>query len=322
MVEFGDLRPMLAQRLRSPFNSPDHMFEVKWDGYRALAYVTPRGVRYQSRQGKDLSESFPSLSRCPVGFPAHGAVVDGEIVSMVGQRSSFHHLRQGRGHLVYVAFDLLLAGDGLSLMDRPWHERRRHLEDGWVESPAWSLSPVVAEQGEWLWQIITQQGLEGMVAKTKSGPYLAGQRSGHWVKVSHRKTLDCVIVSVLVAGSGRISSVGVAVYDAKRLHYLGQVGSGLSQQTLRRIRDQLKTTPEAMVSNPPDDALLWTVPTLVCTVEYLEITPRGRLRHPVFCRLRPELSPSDCHWPKGGTWDKDKVSGQDRPAQLPPDQCP
>ena len=299
MVEFGDLSPMLAIRTRAPFSSSQYAFEVKWDGYRALAYITEEGVRWQSRQGKELTATFPLLKNSRAAFSHPGAVLDGEIVSMEQGRSSFHHLRRGQGSIVYVAFDLLATGGGTLIVDQPWQERRHRLEEGWEECPHWSLSPVVMDEGEVLWQVVTRQGHEGMIAKTKTSPYLVGRRSSHWLKLSHRKTLDCIIVSLLMKEGRRLSSVGVAVYHEGTLHYLGQVGSGLNVASARRIIETVQVVNEPVVEEISPKQL-WVTPELVCTVEYLEITPARRLRHPVFRQLRPDLSVKDCGWPLEG----------------------
>jgi DNA ligase D-like protein (predicted ligase) len=288
---------MLAATAPGPFDSPEHAFEVKWDGYRALAFVDGGAVRLQSRQLRDLTSAFPAVQALGTRVDATPAVLDGEVIAFDREgRPSFSALRNGSGVVVYMAFDLLVVA-GEELFGRGWEERRARLEAEVRPSEVVQLSPVVRTHGRALYQTVLRRDLEGMVAKAVASPYLPGQRSSHWLKVRNVKTADCVITGY-TPGRGRlIGALLLGCYDRDdRLVYVGHVGTGFSEEEARTVIGL--TRPHAL-PRPARAGPTVVEPELACSVEYLEWTPDRRLRHPVFRELRPDLDPRQCRLPGG-----------------------
>lgn len=285
---------MLAAAAAEPFDSDQHSFEIKWDGYRALARVEEGGCTLTSRQGRDITARFPALQGLATSVKKPPAVVDGEIVSFDERgQPRFGQLHRGQGMVVYVAFDLLVEG-GVPLMHRPWHERRARLEGGTDPGQTMVLSPVVTGAGRALYRTVVEQGLEGMMAKDREGPYLPGRRSRYWLKIRNARTLDCVIVGF---GRGRGRSLGALVvgcYGEDGLVPLGHVGTGFSEGEAADLLSRLHPrTPQPQGGK----GVVWVEPDLVCRVEYLELTSDLKLRHVVFRGLRPGVDPASCRLP-------------------------
>ncbi|HEY8552483.1 MAG TPA: non-homologous end-joining DNA ligase [Thermaerobacter sp.] len=318
----GRLQPMLARRAPAPFSSPEHRFEIKWDGYRCLAFVDPAQGRtfLQSRHGHDLTPLFPELAGLHRLLPA-AAVLDGEIVALAAGRPSFAALQQraagvgaaarasrgrtaGIAPAVFVLFDLLGLG-GAVWLPRPLGERVHRLERLFPQgsAPGVALSRGVEGQGEALFARVRDQGLEGVVAKRLDSPYLPGWRTGHWQKIKAERELDAVVGGVVPGG--RAAGVGtllVGLYGPDgALHYVGHVSTGLSGEAVRHLVGRVRpraTCPFATVpARARGQPVVWVEPTLVCEVAYLHWTPQGHLRHPVFRRWRDDLEPRDCQLP-------------------------
>lgn len=313
---------MLAEPAPEPFDSDEHLFEPKWDGYRCLAFLDRdafprRGMMLQSRRGADLTARFPELAALGAR-PWRRTILDGELLALRGGRADFYGLARRLGlpdaagaappeAVVLVVFDMLMER-GEELVRLPLVERRARLERCLREAGAagLALSPAVAGCGRALYRLALAHGLEGVVAKRASSPYLPGRRSPDWLKVRRRQELDCVIGGVApgaVAGFGSFLVGAYADPGARRrgepLRYLGHVGSGLGAAEVARVLARLRpraTPPFAEVPRERAQAL-WVEPELVCRVEFQEITPAGRLRHPVYRGLREDKSPDECVLP-------------------------
>lgn len=287
---------MLACAAPAPFDSPRHLFEPKWDGYRCLAFVGAGETRLQSRNLRDITGQFAGLARLHTRLQGRSAVVDGEITAWQEGRPSFSALQSGRGRLVFVAFDLLEL-EGRELLTCPLEVRRHALErvvptDG--GDPPLVLSPVVPERGRELFARAAELGLEGVVAKERGSPYLPGQRSRHWLKVKVRRTADCVIVGYRLAPGGDLGSLVLAVPAGDGWKLVGHVGTGWDRRTGAHILSLLRPAPP-VVKAPPDlrHGVTWVEPRLVCSVAYLEVTGEGMLRHTSFIGLRRDLEPEE-----------------------------
>ncbi|MGB9867076.1 MAG: non-homologous end-joining DNA ligase [Bacillota bacterium] len=294
------IRPMLCIQGNQPFDDQDYLFEPKWDGYRAIVYLS-KGVSIQSRNLRDITAGFPELwemRKALVG--SNAAVLDGEIVCMVNGRPSFHALERRQVPASYVAFDILFDGDK-NLMTYPLLERKQLLVSRVVESHGLAVNKYVEAQGRMLFDAACQLGFEGIVAKHKVSPYLPGKRSGWWIKIKRKVTLDCVIGGLTLDSQGRLSSLALGAFVQGRLRYLGNVGSGLGREAQRQVLEKAKAAPECRfdleLSRVPERVLkntVWIEPTLCCEVTFAEFTPQGRLRQPVLSRLREDKSPEEC----------------------------
>ncbi|HEY2705755.1 MAG TPA: DNA ligase D [Candidatus Dormibacteraeota bacterium] len=309
------LRPMLAMPVAEPFSRAGWLFEMKYDGVRALATLRDGGVHLRGRSGRDETGRYPELAALTGALRAREAVVDGEIVALDEEgRPSFERLQRrinvtGARQVAlaaaevpasFAAFDLVHL-DGHDLRDLPLSLRKRLLRDLLTESAEVRYADHVEEDGEALFAAIRERGLEGMVAKRGDSRYEGGRRSAAWLKVKAWCEQDCVICGLTAGRGGRTGSVGslvLGVYDGGVLVHAGQAGSGLDEamiDLLRRRLEPLRTErspfdPEPSIPQP----VTWVRPELVCSVRFTEWTAAGTLRHPVFRGLRPDVRPEDC----------------------------
>jgi bifunctional non-homologous end joining protein LigD len=290
---YRQMRPMLASSGQEPFDGPDWAFELKWDGYRALALVTPDETELRSRSGRDLTGAYPELADLRRAVMLQEVVLDGEVVVIgEGGEPDFNALQNGRGPFTYVAFDLLYA-DGEWLLERPWRERRARLAEAVAPeaSPRMILSDHVEERGTALFDAAAERGLEGIVAKRTDSPYRPGQRVREWLKIKSRPEMVATIGGFTEGtGShrGTLGALLVGEPDGEGgLTYLSHVGSGFSHDLARRLWDRLRgiEVQESPFSNevPSRGARpRWVRPGLRAEVSYSERTPDNRLRAPVF----------------------------------------
>ena len=290
-------QPMLAFPA-APFDSDDHLFEVKWDGIRALAYLDGR-TRLISRQGRDLSPRYPELEGVHRHFSAK-AVVDGEIVCLVDGKPSFYWLqrRNLRGAatypVVYIVFDLLYYG-GEDLCPLPLMERKEILQRSLAPGDSVALSSFIIGRGIDYYHAAASHGLEGIMAKEIASPYLSGRRSRAWLKIKVRQVINLLIGGYLTT-NGALKSLLLGAKDVHGLRYVGAVGSGFTEQERKDLVErlaELSSSKPVLQGVPPDIArkARWTEPELVCRVEYLELTPEGLLRHATYKGLT--LAPCD-----------------------------
>lgn len=290
---------MLAARSAAVPTGAEWVYEPKWDGYRALATIAGGKARLESRNGNDLTARFASVAEVlPVAVRGSDAVLDGEVCALDSAGvARFGLLQGGEGQLMYVVFDVLEV-DGESLTGRPLEERRVLLE-GLVEATSVVTVTPWFDDGEALLEGARSNGLEGLIAKRRNGKYRPGVRSPDWQKVKLQQRQEFVVVG-WTNGSGRraddFGALLLAVRDAGRLRYVGNVGSGFSDAELGRLRAQLDllgrdAAPLAEVPKLPRvaaRAVHWVEPRLVAEVEFAEWTKDGRLRAPVYLGLRDD----------------------------------
>ena len=306
------LSPMLAESTDAPFHREGWMWEPKLDGYRVLAFIDERGVRLRSRRGLELAPQFPKLCAELAQQAVHGMILDGEIVAFdAAGKPSFGAL-QDRAQLkgareiaaadqtrpvVFYGFDLLHFA-GVDLRRSPYTDRRRYLAQCLLPSPLVQLVHV-AEDGVALNAAAVASGFEGVVGKRKESPYEAGKRSASWLKVKPTQTADFV-VGGYTSGKGARSPLGavlVGYWDDGSLRYASHVGSGFDDRSLAQVQGRLKplvrkACPFAEV--PEQNApTTWVEPSVVAEVSYHSWTDDGRLRAPVFLRLRDDVDPKE-----------------------------
>jgi bifunctional non-homologous end joining protein LigD len=292
-LRFAGLRPMLASSREDPFDDPAWAFELKWDGYRALALVTSEGSELTSRSGRDLTGAYPELGDLRRRLLCQEAVLDGEVVVLDARgRPDFNALQNGRGPFTYVAFDLLYL-DGAWIEERPWSERRALLA-GIVPPeapPVLILSDHVEGRGRDLFAAAAAQEVEGVMAKRMDAPYRPGRRVSDWVKIKSRREMTAEIGGFTEGAGGRRGALGALLVgerdDEGVLHYRGHVGSGFADRVARRLWERLRDreVPESPFAGPVPPASQpphWVGPGLRAEVRYAELTPDGRLRAPVF----------------------------------------
>lgn len=309
------LRPMLAVAAQ-PFSDIEYVFEVKWDGYRCLAYLNGETV-LRSRNMLDLTPAFTDLAAIHRLVSDLPAIIDGEIVVFADGRPDFG-LLQARGRLsdrkrisaaakahpaVFIAFDVLYR-NGRSVLQEPL-ERRRELLRGMVR-PATEIAVAesVPGDGEGFFEACKASGLEGVMAKRLDSPYFPGRRSPLWKKIRAWKSADLVICGWEPGGGPRLlGALILGVYRKGELVFAGKVGTGFDTRTGRELVELLARAaqPEPLFQLPRGyrGKPRWVEPVLVCAVDFTEATREGYLRHPVFKGLRPDKDPKECAWPYG-----------------------
>jgi bifunctional non-homologous end joining protein LigD len=296
---FRALRPMLATSVDEPFDDPGWAFELKWDGYRALALVTPDLTELRSRTGRDLTPGFPALGDLRRAIMVEEAVLDGEVVVLDrAGRSDFQALQAGRGTPSYVAFDLLYA-DGEWLLERPWSERRALLEAALAPEgpPLVVRSDHVEGAGRALFEAARARGVEGVVAKRMTSHYAPARRGGEWRKVKGRQEIVAAVGGYTVGAGMRRDTLGALIVGSAEdegLRYLAHVGSGLTDADLSALRRRLDDlgAPDSPFLEPPPPGRgtpRWVRPEITCRVLFAEWTDEGRLRAPVFAGLAPDV---------------------------------
>ena len=291
------IEPMLS-RIGSAFDAPTHLFEIKWDGVRAISYVESGAHRLHGRQRRDLATRYPELAFL-AQLPS-GCVLDGELVVLGSDgRPDFPSILRrenasaksaaaalAQQPVVYVVFDLLYERHA-SLLALPLRERRSRLERlvAGCGHARLVLSEGVVGAGQSLFAAVQERGLEGMVAKRLDSAYLPGERTDAWQKVKQVHQLHCVILGYEPDGERDFKSLIVASDVDGELRCVGKVGSGIGEAERRELRARLFTQRALRPIVDPGMPGVWVEPTLFCTVNFLERTASGALRAPVFVAL-------------------------------------
>src|SRR6476469_1320064 len=309
------VEPMLASPGTLPDDESDWSYEFKWDGVRALARVEGGRLRLHSRKGNDITVTYPELRRLGEELGATQVWLDGEIVAMHDGRPSFPALQQ-RMHVpnerqarslansvpvTYLIFDVLHL-NGKSCVDLPYTERRELLAGLDLTGPHWHVSPSFDDAGAAVVETAREQRLEGVIAKRRSSRYYPGRRTADWLKITEVLTLE-VLIGGWRPGEGRreggIGSLMMGVPTDVGVRYVGQVGTGFTDEVLADLHDRLK--PLVQKENPFHNEVprerakgaTWVRPELVGEVEFRNWTPDGRLRAPSWRGLRSDKDAAD-----------------------------
>ena len=292
--------PMLATLTEDVPTGKGWSFEVKFDGYRALAYLHGSEAHLVSRNGNDLTTRFEDVSRAlSSAIKTPDCVLDGEVCALDEQgRSSFSAMQQGSGPIVYYVFDVLEV-EGESLVDRPLEKRREELVRLLDRRNRTVLLSEAFDDGPGLKKAAAEQELEGIVAKKAGSRYEAGRRSRNWLKIKAHGRQE-FIVAGYTRGKGRrsgtIGSLVLAVSRGNGLEYVGNVGTGFTEKEIEKLLTKLRpleqaSSPFGFVPKMPKvrrDDIVWVEPKLVCEVEFAEWTHDGRLRAPSYKGLRED----------------------------------
>ena len=319
-VEFSlpTVKPMLAHPFEKGFDSKEWVFEVKWDGVRAITYKNNH-IRIQSRNGNDITRLYPEIvNALKMSLRGHkSTVLDGEIVVLNEKGIPDFNTHQHRMHIqnhheimslsvknpsTYYVFDILYD-KGKNLESLGYLERRQILNSVLKTNDTIRISEYIEEKGTEILASSKKLNLEGIVAKHKRSVYREGIRSRDWLKIKNTKTQDCVIIGYTRGLGSRVSHFGslvLAVYSAKerKLKFAGHAGTGFNDQTLSEIYSKLK--PLETNSRPVDKIpylnreTKWLKAVLVAEVKFDEWTSDGILRAPVFLRLRDDKKPEEC----------------------------
>jgi bifunctional non-homologous end joining protein LigD len=311
------VHPMLATSVEKPFDDPEWLFEIKWDGYRAVSFLQDGKVRLVSRNQNELTGEFPELHELSKLIKAKNAVLDGEVVALDEQgRASFSLMQQRTGirkggrrvgarrelQIVYYIFDLLYV-DGYDLRQVALEQRKQVLAQMIAPSELVRYSDHFP-QGLALFEVAKQKGLEGILAKKRASHYKE-RRNREWLKIKVTQTVDCVVGGYTDPEGSRqyFGSIVLGLYDERgRLIHVGQAGTGFNQAMLKEIwhvLKELETNRSPFYGDVDAAHVHWVKPERVAEIKFTEWTHETteggmKLRAPVFLGLREDKDPKEC----------------------------
>jgi DNA ligase D-like protein (predicted ligase) len=302
--------PMLAVR-GNPFTEKGWIFEPKFDGTRCITHTTANRIFLQNRRMADITGRYPDLVSALRETVPEECVLDGEIIVFSGGKVDFHALQRReqqqrklridilsqRYPATYIVFDILFTG-GENIMHLPLSRRKEILSRHIREDYRVVLIDYLEEKGEAYFRAARKKGLEGVMAKREESSYQPGIRSRDWVKIKREVEFDLVVGGFTRGEGWRSPLFGALVVGAYRegnLIYVGRVGSGFSTEEFAQILEILHPVKSSPFDPPPDlDGVTWVRPSMVVEVRAMEVTQGGKLRAPVYLRIRPDKPPSQC----------------------------
>jgi bifunctional non-homologous end joining protein LigD len=303
------LEPMLATLGNAVPSGSDWLYEVKWDGYRALCFIESGKVRMLSRRGTKLDKQFASVAAAlGQSIKAATAIIDGEVVALdENGNPSFQRLQNLTGFgtkpavkgaapfLNFFAFDLLYL-NGYDLRKAALIDRRQLLISILLPSDVVRYSEHFVGKGDELLKAVRAKGLEGILAKQAQSRY-ESKRSGSWIKIKVTCQQDFVVCGYILGEREPFGALVLGYYNDKKLVYAGNVGSGFTQQSLKSVLEKIKPliAKKLVLSDVPKEVgeVTWVKPQLVCAVKFTSWTKDDRLRAPVFLGLRTEVEPEE-----------------------------
>jgi bifunctional non-homologous end joining protein LigD len=307
-----NISPMLAQLGRGkPLAGDQWLYEIKWDGVRAICYIDGGDLRMVSRNGNPMERQYPELSILPHHVQASTAILDGEIAALddrglpsfealqgritVGDAASIAALARKKP-VVFFAFDLLYL-DGRDLRGIPLAERKKLLRKVLTPGDLVRYSQDFGGDGPGLFEAAKQQGLEGIIGK-KAGSFYESRRTGDWVKWKITTSSEFVLCGFTKGERDLFGALVLGIYDHGKLVWAGNVGTGFDRKMMEAIHSKLVPLTVAKRPIEPDKNLpkdvTWVRPEQVAEVKFSNWTEEGRLRAPVFVGLRPDVDPSEC----------------------------
>ncbi len=308
-----NIQPMLATLVDQPFDEPGWQYEIKWDGYRALAYINKGKVGLLSRNSKSFDKKFYPIHKELTSWQVN-AVVDGEVVVLNNEGlASFGSLQNWRseadGELVFYVFDILWL-NGMDLTGLTLEKRRSILKDALPFSDSIRLSENFETTATEFLAAAAAMNMEGIMAKKADTVYTPGGRSRAWLKIKAQKRHEVVIGGYTVNDGSvkHFSSLLVGVHEKGGLQYIGKIGTGFSDKLQKEMLAKMKPLlakkspfitvpdvdkPSRFRPNPPKATVTWLKPTLVCEVSYAELTEDGVMRHPSFEGMRADKKASE-----------------------------
>ncbi len=307
------IEPMLATLVDKPFDEDGWLYEIKWDGYRAVSFINKGNVEIRSRNDKSFNDKFYPVTEALKELKVN-AVVDGEVV-VVNEKgiADFGALQNWRseadGELYYYLFDVIWF-DGKDLSQLSLENRRIILDTIIPEGGIIKLSESFKESGIAFFETVKKMGMEGMIAKKADSTYLSGGRSKEWIKIKANKRQEMVIGGFTRNDDTAklFSSLLVGVFENKKLIYTGKIGTGFNEKMQQEMMKQFKpliiktnpfvqlpdiNKPSRFRPNPPQATATWLKPILVCEVSFTEMTTDGVMRHPSFEGMRIDKKAAD-----------------------------
>ncbi|WP_121356542.1 DNA ligase D [Flavisolibacter nicotianae] len=311
--------PMLATLVDEPFDNKDWIFEIKWDGYRALAYCDEKNVELVSRNLKTFTQKYAPVAGALAGLKLN-AVLDGEIVAVTENGlANFQLLQNWQNtpvHLQYFVFDILWL-NGLDITRIPLHQRKKILREIIpAEHEVIRYSDHVVGKGKHFFDAALRQGLEGIMAKRADSVYQFDTRTPDWVKIKVARRQEVIIAGYTEPRRTRkfFGSLLLGVYEGNELVYVGHTGSGFNTQSLEQIYKRLQPlkTPDSPFAKTPKTNMpaTWVKPQLVCEIKFTEWTTDRQARHAIFMGLRDDKKAKDVTFEKSTTMAKSKTTAK------------
>lgn len=302
-----------------PFNSEEWIFEIKYDGTRAITYIDKenKSVRMLNRRLIWFESRYPEFKDLWKNVQASRVILDGEVVVFDNGKPNFYKLEE-REHVAdkfriellsklmpatYVIFDILYL-DGKNLTELELMKRKEILNSVIKESNHLLIADWIEENGKEFFEAVKSKGLEGIMAKKKNSRYEIGKRSKNWLKIKVNETQDAIVVGY-TTGKGRREEFGsliLAAYDNGELRYIGKVGTGFSEKTISQLKTILKKLEtekcplpkEPKIDLPSGRKIVWVKPKIVCEVKFMSWTEEKQMRAPVFVRIRNDKPMEEC----------------------------
>lgn len=307
LLENKNIKPMLIGVTGEAFDSPDFLFELKFDGERCIAYLSSDRTELRNKMNMPILPKFPELKDIHRQVTAN-VILDGELIVTVGGKPDFFEVQRrsllsnsfkidlgaANAPATFVAFDILYM-DGQDLTSKPLTERKQILESAFVEAERLARSRFIDEHGTALYSLAEEQEFEGIIAKRKDSIYVQDKRTKDWIKIKNLQNDNYVICGYILKDNSVVSLV-LGQYAEDALKYKGHVPlevSGSAFEEIRKVR-RLSEAPFTEPAPKGNEEAYWVEPVLVCTVKYMEKHPNGSLRQPVFKGLREGKYPREC----------------------------
>lgn len=298
------IKPMLIGKESAPFNDPNYLYELKFDGCRCLAYLNKETTELRNKRGVNLNAKFPELMEIHHQIKTK-CILDGELYVYREGRTDFFELQRrtltsdrfririlsNKYPATFTVFDILYIEDH-SVMNQPLYQRKQLLKDVLDENERINRSRTISEKGVELFALTQQQALEGIVAKKRDSLYYPDTRTKEWIKCKNLLDDDFVIAGYIVKEKGIISLI-LGQYRQRKLIYKGHVTMGVTANQLMRYAKKTAQCPFEELPNNNEEAI-WIKPFLVGTVKFMEYTSSGGLRQPIFKGFRDDKQPKDC----------------------------
>ena len=293
---------MLCKVAEKPFDDAEWAFEIKWDGYRAVADLSKDDIRLYSRNGIDFSKKFKKVANS-LKLQEHQMVLDGEIVAYDDKgKPNFQWLQQIADNpnlvLAYQVFDLLWL-NGHSTEGLSYLQRKELLKDALIENEIVKFSDHVLEKGKDFFRAANDMGLEGIIAKKTDSIYRENVRSSEWLKIKIHKSDEAVICGFTEPKGSRkkFGALILGKYLNNELVFCGHTGGGFNDKSLAEIYEKLQplVTEKSVFKITPktNTKATWVKPELVAEIKFTELTKDHIYRHPIFLRLRDDIEPND-----------------------------
>ncbi|HKL35740.1 MAG TPA: DNA ligase D, partial [Salegentibacter sp.] len=295
------IKPMLATTGKKIFNDPDWIYELKWDGYRALAHIEDGKVDLYSRNGISFNSKFPKLVK-DLEQVENNVILDGEIVVLnkdgISQFQALQNYNKNTpGSLRFYVFDMLFL-NGHSMLDLPLLERKSLIPEVVEDLDMVQYCDHIEGMGTAFYKKAIDSGMEGVIAKKADATYSPAYRTEKWLKIKADNSREVLICGYTTSEGAVFGSLIMGAYEGEELKYIGNCGTGFSNDEQKRLLKKFKsrerkTSPFSEKINLKGREPVWMRPDLIAEVKYSEITKTGKLRHPVFKALRKDKEPEE-----------------------------